>query len=702
MKSYEEYRDELRGYKKSQKGKQQTFKKVGKNGTRYIDTFMTFDIETTTITTDDNTKATGKVVKFAYMYIWQACIGKASDTKNFLYVEGRTWEEFTDFICAVQDVYKLSSEKLMCIYVHNLAYEYSFLKSVMDFEKCFFTEARKPLFLQSIGFEFRCSYRLSNKSLLQLTKGCEHEKAMGDLVYTKVRHSTTPITEGERNYVENDVIGLFEAVSKMMVSDNDNLATIPYTSTGYVRRDVVKAIKKGCKDEVTSIIPDLETVLLLKEAQRGGDTHANKYMCGDFISNVMSFDMVSAYPAVLLQEKFPMTSFRPFTNGEDLPTILKTKAWVAHVTFSNIVYKDSQNCNPYISVSKCLHLSKGYDNDNGRVFSADSLTVAITDIDYQIIRKRYDFDDVEIHIDTLKTAVYDWLPRPIRQCIMDYWKIKTDIKRSIKIETDPDKLLDLEYEYGKSKAKLNSIYGMMATDPMKKELICIYDEESGTETYTESEEKSDEEIAEKAKLPLQWGVWTTCYCRQRLHEGIDCCRHFIYCDTDSVKGTDFDMKKLDLFNQKIIEKSNLSGAYLEYDGKREYLGIYEEDAHYSTFTTLGAKKYCYEKDGKLGVTVSGVSKEEGKRQLKSIYDFKVGTKFVPSGGMNVTYSDDRKEKHFTVIDYRGAKEDVTVYSFAGMTERVYELGITDKQALDYMLDPITGDRISYESTEAYM
>lgn len=702
MKSYEQYRDEIRKYKKSQKGKQQTFKKVGKNGARYIDTFMTFDIETTTITKDDNSKATGKLVSYAYMYIWQACLGKATDTENYLYVEGRTWEEFTDFICAVQDVYKLSSEKLMCIYVHNLAYEYSFIKSVMDFNKCFFTEARKPLFLQSEGFEFRCSYRLSNKSLAKLTKGCKHEKASGDLDYTKVRHSCTPITDAERAYVENDVIGLFEAVSKMMVSDNDNLATIPYTSTGYVRRDVVKAIKKGCKETVSAVIPDLETVLLLKEAQRGGDTHANKYMCGDFISDVLSFDMVSAYPAVLLQEKFPMTAFKPFMQGENLSSILKHKAWVAHVTFTNIIYKDSKNCNPYIPISKCLHLSKGYDNDNGRVFSADSLTIAVTDIDFRIIRKRYDFDDVQIDVSTLKTSAYDWLPLPIRQCILDYWKLKTDIKRAIKIETDAEKLMDLDYEYGKSKAKLNAIYGMMATDPMKKELVCTYDEETGTEAYTESDEKSDEEIAEKAKLPLQWGVWTTCYCRQRLHEGIDCCGHFIYCDTDSVKGTCFDMEKLNDFNRSIIEKSDESGAYLEYDGKREYLGIYEEDAKYSLFTTLGAKKYCYEKDGKLGLTVSGVSKEEGKKQLANIYDFKVGKKFTPSGGMNITYCDNRKEKHFTVVDYTGKKADVTVYSFAGMTERVYELGITDKQALDYMIDSVTGCKLTYDNTEAYM
>ena len=62
-----------------------------------------------------------------------------------------------------------------------------------------------------------------------------------------------------------------------MERDGDDLYTIPLTNTGYVRRDVKKAMKSYGYNRIQKLLPDYETYKLLRQAFRGGNTHANRY-----------------------------------------------------------------------------------------------------------------------------------------------------------------------------------------------------------------------------------------------------------------------------------------------------------------------------------------------------------------------------------------------------------------------------------------
>ena len=86
-----------------------------------------------------------------------------------------------------------------------------------------------------------------------------------------------------------------------MARDGDTLQTIPLTSTGYVRRNAKRALKDGSVHHnfVYSILPDIDTYRALREAFRGGNTHANRYFAGDVVENVHSADRSSSYPAVM-------------------------------------------------------------------------------------------------------------------------------------------------------------------------------------------------------------------------------------------------------------------------------------------------------------------------------------------------------------------------------------------------------------------
>ena len=84
------------------------------------------------------------------------------------------------------------------------------------------------------------------------------------------------------------------------------------------------------------------------------------------------------------------------------------------------------------------------------------------------------------------------------------------------------------------------------------------------------------------------------------------------------------------------------------NGKRHYIGLFEQDAHYDRFITQGAKRYAYEHDGKMGVTVSGVTKQKNEEtgipfaveELKTLERFKPGMTWKKAGGTMAVYNDD--------------------------------------------------------------
>ena len=162
---------------------------------------------------------------------------------------------------------------------------------------------------------------------------------------------------------------------------------------------------------------------------------------------------------------------------------------------------------------------------------------------------------------------------------------------------------------------------------------------------------SPEEIEKALKgaaFPYQWGVYTTAYARKQLQDAIKLCGdRIIYCDTDSVKTLgDVPIQRL---NDKLRQRAETVGAYADdMNGNRHYIGVFESDGHYKQFITQGAKRYAYIKDdGKMGVTVAGVSTEINEdtgisfavEELKSLKRFKPGMKWSKAGGTQAVYND---------------------------------------------------------------
>ena len=690
---------------------EETFNKIlhyrycGHHETAYLSDFATFDIETTTylMSIIDNEPNYN-----AFMYQWQFNI----DDKVIM---GRTWTEFMDLLEKLRVGLGLSHNHYFVIYVHNLPFEFQFFRNFVKLTQVFSLEKRKVVkCIINDAFEFRCSYKLSNMSLQKFvssTPGALYWKKQGDLDYSIIRTPKTKLKNDELAYCYNDVQGLREAVKHLLKSEHDTLASIPMTSTGYVRREFRAAFNKNSRNHYLfkELALDPFIYALLKTATRGGNCHCNPTMSGavderNVFSEVGSYDMSSAYPAVMTQCKFPMTPFIRRANKLSIIDKLIEEgkhALIIDCIFYNLRIKDIHTV-PYIPKAKttklyCIHQDddkKKIRIDNGRVLQAEVCGMVMTDIDWEIIKSQYDFDE-NVEILNLYSAKYDYLPLELREKVIEQYTDKCTLKFG-----DP-------YLYNKYKNKINADFGMMLTDICRREIS--YDPSKPDKNGNPFRLEPWDIEASMAKyyksrnsfLAYQWGVWVTAHCRNRLQKAIDKVGiDAIYCDTDSLKFMGNHEADFEELNKEILKEADACQLLTSCDvtepenaknpGKIHHyqLGIWEKEKTYETFKSLGAKKYAYtykyDKDGNpdhnLHITVAGLSKTKGGEWLTKhggMAKFRADT-IIPAGhsGRTVSSYIDYKEPYVLYFQ----NEKILTGSAIAIYETSYTFSIKDEYA----------------------
>lgn len=542
--------------------------------------------------------------KHACMYNWQFALGE-------MVVMGRTWDEWLNLLYALHTVLELSEKKRLPIYVHNLGYEFQFIRKLIHWDKCFFTEPRKPLFCVAGGLEFRDSLKLAGgKSLAKIGEELREfpnlRKAVGELDYDKVRGPNTPLTEQELHYCEMDVRVLNAYIWEKMQLEGDNIAKIPYTNTGYVRRYVSNMCfkKSWYRPYIQELTLTPKVYELLTEAFSGGFTHAN-YNCVDLMQeDVGSFDKRSSYPSVMVTEKFPISRFRPvnWTNQEDFEKLCREKAVLFRLEMVQVypLIDDDH----ILSLSKCRWIDGsaisperatklGIVVDNGRIVTAPYISITCTEKDYEILQRFYGCTMAKVG--DIWAASKGYLPKPIVQATLKLFKDKTSLKGIV------EELVN----YMISKNMINAEYGMMVTSIIKE--ILQYDNEQGylpsvqPDVLTELDKYN---ISKKRFLFWPWGVWITAYARYNLLRVVaDCGSDHVYSDTDSDKILNPE-EHLDVFKKyddEIMDKIRASAEFfnipvedympIDTKGHRQIIGTWEYEALYHKFKTLGAKRY---------------------------------------------------------------------------------------------------------------
>lgn len=624
-----------------------------------------FDIETTYL--DD--------VEQSIMYIWQFAVMDLRNG-NIWYCFGRTWEQFTKLL----DSFYHEGITIL-VWVHNLSYEFQFMRHWLPFQKdkIFALKSRKVVRADIDGVQFRCSYIQTNKSLDAFTRdmGVVHQKLSGvEFDYSKKRYPWTEMTAEELQYCCNDVVGLLEAMRVRMRMENDTLYSLPLTSTGYVRRLAKEAMRKFNHKQLQAMMCDVDVYKLLRLEFRGGDTHANRYHVNKILENVASYDRASSYPDVMLNYRFPMSAFTPrmITDIGELEKKCQIRdcCFIAVFTITNLQQRDIYYGAPYLSLNKAVEIS-GQVVDNGRILSANKAVYVLNDIDWKIVKSEY---VGEVEISQVYIAKYGYLPQAFRDLVIDLFHKKTSLKN----------VDGQELNYMRSKELINSLYGMCAQNPVKPDVIYMDEPDQAftLEDIVDIGEKL-EKYNKKAFLLYAWGCWVTAWARLKLKEMINIVGdNFVYCDTDSVKFLVRDdykriVARIEEYNQGLKELSISNKGYADdKKGITHYLGVYEYEETYKQFKTLGAKKYAYTRqDGTFKITIAGVPKKAGAREMGTIENFNVGFVFRNSGKLESVYNDSDYGTYYTDDS---SEHRIEIRSNVVLRESTYEIGLS----LEYM------------------
>ena len=665
-----------------------------KTSVEYINIPFSFDIETTSTYIDNN--------KVAFMYLW----GFGVKDENHIYY-GRTWKELLIFLNNLSNEFELNSKRRIICYVHNLGYEFQFMKKYFKWLNVFAIDERKPLkALCSLGIEFRDSYLLSGYSLSKTSENLQShniKKLVGDLDYSLVRHHNTPVTEDELKYLHNDVLIVLYYIQEQL-DIYKKIHKIPLTNTGRVREYVKEKCfynpkqnkskyksSKGKYQNYREIMKHLtltgDEYLKLKWAFTGGYTHSNSHYTNLVVNKVHSIDFTSAYPSVMIAEKFPMgkgfTPTKSDINKNGYEYYYKNFCCVIGLSVKNLNQKFMEES--YLSESKCKISGKKLIN-NGRIVQAENLTTYITDVDYWVIDKVYEWDYIVVR--DLVCYPKGYLPKAIVKSILDLYKDKTTLKN----------VKGKEVEYLQSKGMLNSVYGMCVTD-IVRDIITYTDKWEFEKSDLESEISSYNENKNRF-LFYAWGIWVTAYARRNLWTGILSMKDdYIYSDTDSIKFTNYNKHKkyIEKYNEMTIYKLKTSLEYHNLDtdlispktvkGVKKTLGVWDYEGMYKRFKTLGAKRYMVEKENEeIEITVSGLGKSKGVEYIKKhnnndvekMFNFFSNEMRIPkeeTGKSTHTYID--SDNTFTVTDYTGIATTVHTKGGVHLEEVEYSLSLSD-------------------------
>ena len=646
---------------------QPNYKFVYSNKIHYLNIPTSFDIETSSFRDG--------IAKKAIMYIWTFNINGTT----FI---GRTWNQFVELLHIIGKTFELIKyNKRMLIYVHNLDYEWQFMRKWINWYDVFADDKRSVLYAVSEdGVEFRCSYKLSGYSLAKVgdeLSTYKTEKAVGDLDYSQIRTSNTPLTDTELHYCTQDTKVVVCYIQEEIERNNDNIAKIPYTKTGYVRRYCRELTVRtsGCKDEVSRLkglkYRDIMASLTLtpqqyemcKRAFQGGFTHANINHVGDVLTNVGSIDFTSSYPYTMVSDYFPMSSPRKvkIDDLQDLLYYCKSYCVMFDVRF-NRLRPINPNENP-ISSSRCTNLVD-YHLNNGRVIDARICETTITELDFDIICKFYKFDSLQVG----QAYVFNrgYLPTDFVNAIIGLYEQKTKLKG----------VAGKEVEYLLSKGMLNSAYGMAVTDIVRDSLEYVQElsADGWVDTKADSFSQLNHYNTNKARfLYYPWGVWVTAHARHNLFTGIqEFGEDYVYSDTDSIKAINMDAHQdyINRYNEHVRSKLEKAAAFHGFSmerfepktikGVKKLIGVWDYEGTYDKFKTLGAKRYLVEKDGDITFTVAGCNKQALKKYMletygmNGVFDAFTHNLQIPAnrtGKLTHTYIDQEWSGH--VVDYQG-------------------------------------------------
>lgn len=645
------------------------------------------------------------------------------------------------------------------VWCHNLDYELTFILrelvptgatgKVNDMynklgQEVVFRDKNAPLSIklnELSNVTFRDSYALFNTSVKVLGEKLNLPKL--DYNYKKIRMPWDELTQLDYDYNERDNLIVAYSLLNYMEDNEYTLENIPLTFTSDVRNKRKKFISENFgKKALTKFYYDRNDSYVsfnlyeaLLKVYQGGLTSSAMKQTGKKIDNiktsgVIGIDIKSSYPNQMCTKKFPLfcgDTYKHFTYPFS-DKVYKSgiyKAFIGIAKINNIKVKNDNFILPISTSQLTKGECVGGNYFNGKLVSAESITIPLTNVDLDVINMVYTYDSIEmldIHI-TSK---------------MRYLRIEEIaflLSNFLNKENDINKLV--------AKLIINSMYGVKVSNPIK-DFYTIQNGEIIKDCYF------DYNINEREKMfnsfvdsqPLYGGgldvysdgVFITSYARHQLVSMIVYIvsngGYVAYSDTDSCKFFCNTKKEQDELLKKILEgnkeKIKSNSKLPRFKQFKKYfnvsdddylkictLGIWEveDEKPHKLFKTFGAKKYGYiTHDGIVKTTIAGCNKKNIPTVINNVakkhnmtleesflFCFNVGVTYDESAsGRTTAHKEDRNYEELQNLTYQGRK--INQYGGIIIKDTTYTLNMTlnDSNIIGYNATDIEILKISLE------
>lgn len=674
-----------------------------KSNYKYLILGSGFDIETTSLIYETWISA--------YCYHW------AFSFSNFT-VGGRSLESFSTFLDFLLSI--IPENRRLLVLDANLGFEYSFCKYIFQDKGIteYFTKTkRNPLKLCLRNkIEFREVLGLFGRNLASIAKSfTKTQKLKGDLDYSKLRFSNTPLVDKEPAYCENDVQILSELGNYIFTHYYGENMDMPLTSISELRQKIKDRMGERYYNIVTELrenMPDEEIYFVLRNYLfKGGLCGTNSLYMDRMIEDCGCADVTSHYPACMNHYMYPIGKIYSVPPERFMS---EKKPYVACITFYELKSKTSHSI---LSVHKALGFNPTKELlsnetrecviDNGRIYYAKKITYVVNDVEFLSLLQAYNWDMEKTTINwCLEIERYGRLPYYVLEVLNEQYLIKQDLKQ---------RGLDDTVEYMFSKNNVNGCFGMMCTALYLDEFIIdgvtgnFLPKEINGEVYKRPYTQALKSIF----LNPLWGMWITSYARSIL---IDCITRFPHCimqyDTDSLyfynkhPETKKLIKYLTDYNKEIMEMNN---NLFENNKHFEDLGCWDiEENSISHFKGLGSKRYlmrkwnkkdkCYKIKSVVAGCPKGAILEQyeakygkvSETKLASFFDYfhdglvieeKFSKKLRP---VVVDRYEGQKTCKVTLKDYNGNEETITLTSGTALVPNTFTLGLSDAHIRFYL------------------
>ena len=322
--------------------------------------------------------------------------------------------------------------------------------------------------------------------------------------------------------------------------------------------------------------------------------------------------------------------------------VSRIRGFYAKIKLKNLRMKYDFDIPSIDSVRTSLALDKYCETYHGKITEADELEMYVNDAVLESIIIDYDFDDIECDY-IIYTTKADHLPYYEIVYIMQQFFTKQLLKNNKNTKST---------DYLIAKSGLNAMYGIKVENPIKDKVAVrnnkiIVTQKANSLTNNNNQILFNEYVTNNKNKKTDIysdGVYISTISRLNLIKmkkylkDIGCIN--IYCDTDSLMFEITNSTEKEVFDKIKKYNNEISNNLLSKNWIKEAIKMLskingEDKKHikdllsdlgnwdiesvdengnikpYEAFSTLGAKKYCKVKNGKVDTTISGLSKKIG-------------------------------------------------------------------------------------------